>query len=190
MNILILGGAGKIGSALAESLTSSKQYNVRVVDNLSSGKMDNIRHLCSRPNFDFFLGHVCDPAFLEVVMADRDVIINSIKPISYETAVFDLVVGTQNVLELLDESQQYIHLSPFSLEPLDVISAAALSAEVIAISYNKQFGRNTVVLKLPTFSLPGLTTSICSVVKNRLNGACGIFVIDEVAQFETDNPTN
>lgn len=52
---LVTGGAGFIGSHLAEHLVVHGAKKVRVVDNLSTGSMDNIAHLMSHQNFEFIL---------------------------------------------------------------------------------------------------------------------------------------
>lgn len=51
-NIMITGGCGFIGSYLAE-LYISAGHNVLVVDNLSSGHLDNVMSISSHPNFRF-----------------------------------------------------------------------------------------------------------------------------------------
>jgi len=53
MNILITGGAGFIGSHLAKHHLSLND-NVVVVDNLSTGKLDNIKNLFENRNFSFY----------------------------------------------------------------------------------------------------------------------------------------
>ena len=50
MKVLITGGAGFIGSFLCEELLN-KGYNVVCLDNFSTGKKINIRHLLKDPNF-------------------------------------------------------------------------------------------------------------------------------------------
>ena len=52
MNILITGGAGFIGSHIVDFLLS-KNYNVTVIDNLVTGKIENISHNLNNPNFTF-----------------------------------------------------------------------------------------------------------------------------------------
>jgi len=52
MKVLITGGAGFIGSHLADLLVS-KNYSVVAVDNLSLGKIDNINHLTNHKKFKF-----------------------------------------------------------------------------------------------------------------------------------------
>ncbi len=57
--ILISGGAGFIGSHLAEKLLKDNK-EVFVVDNLSTGRLENIEHLKSNENFHFIKGSVLD----------------------------------------------------------------------------------------------------------------------------------
>jgi UDP-glucose 4-epimerase len=49
---LITGGAGFIGSHLADELLR-EGHHVHVLDDLSTGSMDNIRHLRASPQFDY-----------------------------------------------------------------------------------------------------------------------------------------
>lgn len=53
MNILITGGAGFIGSNLA-NYHLAKEDNVIVIDNLSTGSIKNIQQLVNLPNFTFY----------------------------------------------------------------------------------------------------------------------------------------
>lgn len=52
MKMLITGGAGFIGSHLADLLVS-QNYDVVVIDNLSLGAMENINHLANHKKFKF-----------------------------------------------------------------------------------------------------------------------------------------
>ena len=47
MKVIILGGAGFIGSHLAEYLVK-KRYSVKIIDNLSTGRIENIKHFKSK----------------------------------------------------------------------------------------------------------------------------------------------
>ena len=51
--VLITGGAGFIGSHLVERLVS-EDYQVVVLDNLSTGNLENLKDLQANPNFSFF----------------------------------------------------------------------------------------------------------------------------------------
>ena len=65
--ILITGGAGCIGSDLAEALLD-RGSQVTVVDNLSSGKREHVADLLRRPGFLFIEGDLLDPATLDAAL--------------------------------------------------------------------------------------------------------------------------
>lgn len=56
---LVTGGAGFIGSNLCEALTDMG-YQVRCLDDLSTGKQENIDFLSDRPNYTFIKGDIRD----------------------------------------------------------------------------------------------------------------------------------
>jgi UDP-N-acetylglucosamine 4-epimerase len=59
--ILLTGGAGFIGSNIADALIGREDVDlVRVLDNLATGKMDNIQHLLDHPKFEFIKGDIRD----------------------------------------------------------------------------------------------------------------------------------
>ncbi len=64
MRALITGGAGFIGSHLAEALLS-RGHEVVALDDLSTGSLDNIRHLLDRPGFRFVPGSILDAAVVD-----------------------------------------------------------------------------------------------------------------------------
>lgn len=64
MRYLVTGGAGFIGSRLAEVLLS-RGHRVHILDDLSTGSIDNIRHLTARPRFE----HTIDSAANAPVVA-------------------------------------------------------------------------------------------------------------------------
>ena len=67
MHYLITGGAGFIGSHLAEALLS-REDEVTVLDDLSTGAMRNIRHLKGRPGFTYVIDTVLNaPVLAELV---------------------------------------------------------------------------------------------------------------------------
>ena len=59
MRILITGGAGFIGSNLAEKLLADERVSfVRVLDNLATGSLKNIASFSSHPKFEFIEGDI------------------------------------------------------------------------------------------------------------------------------------
>ena len=53
LRVLITGGAGFIGSSLVNSLMTSGNCNIIVLDNLSRGSLDNISRWLGSPDFEF-----------------------------------------------------------------------------------------------------------------------------------------
>src|SRR4026209_767378 len=67
MRILITGGAGFIGSHLAEALLDGG-HTVYALDDLSTGSLDNIAHLKGQPNFHYTIDTVFnDPLVAEMI---------------------------------------------------------------------------------------------------------------------------
>ncbi len=60
---LVTGGAGFIGSHIAEYLLKNGADFVRVIDNLSTSSYNNIQHLEKYNNFEFMLGTITDYEF-------------------------------------------------------------------------------------------------------------------------------
>lgn len=58
-HVLVTGGAGFIGSNIVEKLLS-QEVKVSVLDNLSTGKIENINEFLENPNFKFIQGDICD----------------------------------------------------------------------------------------------------------------------------------
>jgi len=103
MGILITGGAGFIGSHLAEELVK-REDEVYIIDNLSTGNLQNIWHLLDARNFHFIEGDIRDKeVVIEVMKKCREV---------YHLAA---VVGVKRVVE----------------DPLETLSVNVVGTEVI-----------------------------------------------------------
>jgi UDP-glucose 4-epimerase len=58
--VLITGGAGFIGSSLVSALLLSKNYQITVLDNLSTGRKKNISRWLASPNIEFVQADLLD----------------------------------------------------------------------------------------------------------------------------------
>ena len=73
MRALITGGAGFIGSHLSETMLA-QGHDVLILDNLSTGSIDNIAHLKGRPGFEYFIDSVNNEPLLAELIDRSDVV--------------------------------------------------------------------------------------------------------------------
>ncbi|MCX8061292.1 MAG: GDP-mannose 4,6-dehydratase [Anaerolineales bacterium] len=71
--ILITGGAGFIGSHLAEELLA-RGHVVTIIDDLSTGRFENIAHLCHNVRFRFAIDSIMNEIVLDRLASECDVI--------------------------------------------------------------------------------------------------------------------
>ncbi len=75
MNVLITGGAGFIGSHLAELLLSNG-YWVTAMDDLSTGSLENVLHLIQNPQFQFVRETILNTQVLDRLSSQAEIIIH------------------------------------------------------------------------------------------------------------------
>ncbi|HYW68989.1 MAG TPA: GDP-mannose 4,6-dehydratase [bacterium] len=73
MKALVTGGAGFIGSHLVEALLA-RGDSVSVIDDLSTGRFENIAHLEGNPNFDYVIDTILDERVVGDMMKSVDVV--------------------------------------------------------------------------------------------------------------------
>ena len=71
MRILVTGGAGFIGSHLSEALLG-RGHDVWALDDLSTGRLENLATFERHPRFRFLHGDVTDPALVQGLVAQCD----------------------------------------------------------------------------------------------------------------------
>ena len=74
-SILITGGAGFIGSHLADALIE-RGDRVAIIDDLSTGAVANIRHLKGHPNFSYTLDTIANEAVLAELIDESDAVVH------------------------------------------------------------------------------------------------------------------
>jgi UDP-glucose 4-epimerase len=173
-SILVIGGAGFIGSHLVDSLMARREY-VCVFDNLSTGSMENVRQWLDHPNFTFIKGDLLnqpDLKKLEVgnyniifhLAANPEVSLGSIEPsIQFQQNI----VATYNLLEHIRRAEESPILAFTStstvygepakiptpedyapLEPISVYGASKLACEALISAYAYTYGFKAVILRL------------------------------------------
>ena len=104
MKILVTGGAGFIGSHIAEYLIQHGD-DVTILDNLNTGKLDNLVKINDKINF--VNGDIRDYKLLEKLVNDTDGVFHEAalasvqQSFSMKDEYFDVnVTGTENILKL------------------------------------------------------------------------------------------
>jgi len=77
LRVLVTGGAGFIGSNIVETLLKQGVKHIRILDNLVSGKMENIQFLLDKfENVEFMYGDISNLDTCRKAVKDIDVITN------------------------------------------------------------------------------------------------------------------
>ena len=176
MRALITGGAGFIGSHLADRLLADG-HRVVLLDDLSTGRYDNIAHLLDREDVEFVLGSILDEDLVDEVVARCDRVFHLAAAVGVELIVEQpleslrtnirgaeivlekahkhgtptLVTSTSEIYgkndsDTLTETDDRILGSP--LKSRWAYSEAKAIEEILAYTYFKEKGLRTVVVRL------------------------------------------
>jgi UDP-glucose 4-epimerase len=174
---LITGGAGFIGSHLAELLLEDGD-EVFVIDDLSTGSIANIEHLRSNPRFHLVVDSVLHPAIVNELVHKADVVYHLAAAVGVKTIVEQPVrtlrvnlEGTETVLDacckfekpVLVASTSEVYGDHRSEEPLRETSRRIYGAttqkrwayadskamdEFLALAYHEEYGLDAVIVRL------------------------------------------
>ncbi|NLW18361.1 MAG: NAD-dependent epimerase/dehydratase family protein [Candidatus Cloacimonetes bacterium] len=176
MKILITGGAGFIGSHLAEKLLK-EGHEVRIVDNLSTGRLDNIESLKGNSSFRYKIGSILNRELLEKKMDGVDQVYHLAAAVGVkyiiENPLLSLktnIVGTDNVLELANKYKAKVLITstseiygknekvPFSEEDDRILGSTHISRwgysdskaidEFMALAYFREKRLPVVIVRL------------------------------------------
>ena len=167
------GGAGFIGSHLVDTLMGG-DGEVSVLDNLSSGSLENIRQWLESPRFKFVRGDLLDKEDLAEALegcevffhlaANPEVRLSSVEP---DVHFRQNVVATYNLLEALRRSgaaESLVFTSSSTvygdaseiptpedyapLVPISVYGASKLASEALITAYAHTYGFRAVIYRL------------------------------------------
>ncbi|MFW9974144.1 MAG: NAD-dependent epimerase/dehydratase family protein [Candidatus Thorarchaeota archaeon] len=167
---IVTGAAGFIGSHLVDLLLA-KGYSVIGIDNLRTGKMENLERARKERNFRFLKVDICNRRFPDAVHEDVDIVfhlaaISSVK-LSVENPILvndTNVHGTINALELARKcnavrfvisSSGAVYGNPdrlptnedAPLDPQSPYAASKISAELYCTSYKNLYGLPTTIFR-------------------------------------------
>ena len=176
MKALITGGAGFIGSHLAEKLLA-RGDDVCVIDDLSTGKLENVAHLRENPRFHLAVETILNETVMDRLVSECDVIYHLAAAVGVELIVKSPVetiernvLGSHVVLRLASRYLRKVLITstseiygksdsiPFGEEDDRVLGATTKSRwsyscskaidEFLALAYHKEKGVPTVIMRL------------------------------------------
>lgn len=168
--ILVTGGAGFIGSHLTEDLVKSG-YPVKIMDDFSTGSVNNIMELFNYKNFKMIRGSVTDKELVSKATADIDVIFHLAAQVHVDRSVIEPrrtfevnTLGTLNVLDAALEnnielvayastsevygSAQYTPMDEnHPLNPASPYAASKAAADRLCFSYYNTYKLPVVIVR-------------------------------------------
>jgi UDP-glucose 4-epimerase len=173
---LITGGAGFIGSHLSDVLLAAGQ-RVLSIDNLSTGRIENITHLLDHPGFHFAQASITEKVVLDRLASQADVIIHLAAAVGVQLIVEHPVhtietnvAGTDAVLRAAQTYRARVLIAstsevygkgsklPFAEEDDVLLGATSKSRwgyaaskmidEFLALAYHREYGSPVVVFRL------------------------------------------
>jgi UDP-glucose 4-epimerase len=120
MRILITGGAGFIGSHLAEVLLKAGNQ-VTIIDDLSTGKIENFAHLRRQPNFHFAIETIMNETVMDRLVSECDHIYHLASAVGVELIVNNpvevierCILGTDMVLRIANRYKRRVLITSTS----------------------------------------------------------------------------
>ena len=176
MKVLVTGGAGFIGSHLSDALLKLG-HEVTIIDDLSTGRMENIEHVIKYPNFKFAIETITNETVMDRLVSECDMIYHLASAVGVQLIVNKpvevierCVIGTHAVLKIANRYKKKTLIAstseiygkndkvPFDEEDDRVLGATTKSRwsyscskaidEFLALAYNKEMGLPIVIVRL------------------------------------------
>jgi UDP-glucose 4-epimerase len=118
--VLITGGAGFIGSHLAEAYLA-RGARVRVIDDLSTGRWENIAHLAANSDFGFAIDSVTNEIVLDRLVSECDLIVHLAAAVGVQMIVEDPlhvletnIIGTHTLFRVANRYRRKVLIASTS----------------------------------------------------------------------------
>ena len=98
MRYLVTGGAGFIGSHLCEYLLE-QGHTVHALDNLSTGRLENIDHLTDHPRFELTVDSILNPFVMERLIQEADMVFHLAAAVGVKLIIDEPVSTMETNLE-------------------------------------------------------------------------------------------
>jgi len=120
MKVLITGGAGFIGSHLSDALLQ-RGHDVTIIDDLSTGSMENIMHVRAFPNYHFVIETIMNQAVMDRLINECDMIFHLASAVGVELIVNHpvevierCILGTEMVLKIANRYKRKVLITSTS----------------------------------------------------------------------------
>jgi UDP-glucose 4-epimerase len=123
-SVLVVGGAGFVGSALVRRLLEAKPHRIVIVDNLLSADISNVPE---HPAIDFVLGSIADDRILARLPHDLDYVFHLACYHGNQSSIHDPLADHQN--NTLTSLKLFEHLKDVPLKKLVYAAAGCAVAE-------------------------------------------------------------
>lgn len=131
MRVLVTGGAGFIGSHLVEKLLKNR-HKVMIIDDLSTGRMENISHLARNKNLSVYIDTILNEDLMNKLISKADFI--------YHLAA---AVGVKYIIENpLRSIQINVRGTEIVLELASKLSRKNQKKKVLLTSTSEVYGKN------------------------------------------------
>jgi len=201
---LVTGGAGFIGSHLSEVLLG-RGYSVTVVDNLSTGSLENIAHLEGRPGFRFVEGSVTDETLAGGLVGECDVVFHLAAVVGVKLLMEDPVAAietnvrcTETVLKaalgpgvkvlIASSSEVYGKGNNIPFREDDDVVLGPTSSSRWAYAASKMVGEHLALSYHREKGLPAVVTRLFNTVGPRQTGRYGMVIPNFVGQALAGEP--
>jgi nucleoside-diphosphate-sugar epimerase len=123
-SVLVVGGAGFVGSALVRRLLDARPKRIVIIDNLLSADISNVPE---HPAVEFILGSIADDSILARLPRDLDYVFHLACYHGNQSSIHDPIADHQN--NTLTSLKLFEHLKDFALKKLVYAAAGCAVAE-------------------------------------------------------------